>query len=70
MSRLSAETKQAIIDKLLARDGRKVREIAELYNTGYSTLQKWFRKIRKGAIGVLQFSENHLLIFLYKSHNH
>ncbi len=40
MSRLSAETKQAIIDKVLARDGRKVREIAELYNIGYSTLQK------------------------------
>ena len=39
MHKLSAEAKQAIIDKVLARDGRTVREIAELHNIGYSTLQ-------------------------------
>jgi len=44
MHKLSAEAKQAIIDKVLARDGRTVREIAELHNIGYSTLQTWIRK--------------------------
>jgi transposase-like protein len=32
MSKLSAEAKQAIIDKVLAKDGRTVREIAEAHN--------------------------------------
>jgi transposase len=50
MSKLSAEAKQAIIDKVLAKDGRTVREIAEAHNIGYSTLQKWLKKIRNDAI--------------------
>jgi hypothetical protein len=50
MSKLSAEAKQAIIDKVLAKDGRTVREIAEAHHIGYSTLQKWLKKIRNDAI--------------------
>lgn len=50
MHKLSAEAKQAIIDKVLARDGRTVREIAELHNIGYSTLQTWIRKGRNDDI--------------------
>ena len=50
MRKLSAEAKQAIIDKVLARDGRTVGEIAKLHNISYSTLQKWIRKVRNGDI--------------------
>ena len=50
MRKLSAEAKQAIIDKVLARDGRTVVEIAKLHNISYSTLQKWIRKVRNGDI--------------------
>ena len=50
MHKLSAEAKQAIIDKVLARDGRTVGEIAKLHNISYSTLQKWIRKVRNGDI--------------------
>ncbi len=37
MSKLSTEAKQAIIEKVLSKDGRTIREIAESYNVGYST---------------------------------
>ena len=50
MHKLSAEEKQAIIDKVLARAGRTVRDIAELHNIGYFTLQTWIRKGRNGDI--------------------
>ena len=40
MSKLSIEAKQAIVEKVLSRDGRTVKEIAETHNVGYSTLQK------------------------------
>ncbi len=50
MRKLSAEAKQAIIDKVLARDGRTVVEIAKLHNISYSTLQKWIRKVRNSDI--------------------
>ena len=50
MRKLSAEAKQAIIDKVLARDGRTVVEIVKLHNISYSTLQKWIRKVRNGDI--------------------
>lgn len=50
MSKLSTETKQAIVEKVLARDGRTVKEIAESHNVGYSTLSKWVRKSLNGVI--------------------
>ena len=50
MSKLSVEAKQAIIDKVLAQDGRTLSEIAEAHHIGYSTLQKWLKKIRNDAI--------------------
>ena len=50
MRKLSAEAKQAIIDKVLERDVRTVVEIAKLHNIGHSTLQKWIRKVRNGDI--------------------
>ena len=50
MSKLSPEAKQAIVDKVLARDGRTVKEIAEAHNIGYSTLQKWIKNMRNDGI--------------------
>lgn len=50
MSKLSTEAKQAIVEKVLARDGRTVKEIAEAHNIGYSTLSKWVRKSLSGVI--------------------
>lgn len=50
MSKISAAAKQAIVEKVLAKDGRTIKEIAEAYNVGYSTLQKWTRSIRNGGI--------------------
>lgn len=50
MSKLSTEAKQAIVEKVLARDGRTVKEIAEANNIGYSTLFKWVRKSLNGVI--------------------
>ena len=50
MSKLSTEAKQAIIEKVLAKDGRTIKEIAEAYNVGYSTLQKWVRNNRNDGI--------------------
>ena len=50
MSKLSTEAKQAIVEKVLARDGRTVKEIAEAHNIGYSTLFKWVRKSLNGVI--------------------
>jgi transposase-like protein len=32
MSKISTEAKQAIIEKVLSKDGRTVREIAEAHN--------------------------------------
>lgn len=50
MSKLSTEAKQAIIEKALAKDGRTVKEIAESYNIGCSTLHKWIRNNRNDGI--------------------
>ncbi len=57
MSKLSTEAKQAIAEKVLARDGRTVKEIAEAHNVGYSTLSKW---VRKSLNGVIINSEKHV----------
>lgn len=43
MSRISTEAKQAIIEKVLSKDGRTVREIAQAHNIGYSTLKRWLK---------------------------
>lgn len=50
MSKLSTEAKLAIVEKVLARDGRSAKEIATSHNIGYSTLQKWVKKIQNGGI--------------------
>ena len=50
MSKLSTEAKRAIVEKVLARDGRTIREIAEAHNIPYSTLHEWIRKNRNGGI--------------------
>ena len=50
MSKLSTEAKLAIVEKVLARDGRTVKEISEAHNVGYSTLSKWVRKSLNGVI--------------------
>lgn len=50
MSKFSIEAKQAIIEKVLSKDGRTLREIAESYNMGYSTLHEWVRKNRNNGI--------------------
>lgn len=50
MNRISTSAKQAIIEKVLAKDGRTLREIAKLHNIGTSTLSKWLRTYRKHGI--------------------
>lgn len=50
MSKLSTEAKQAIVEKVLAKDGRTVREIAEAHNIGYSTLHRWLKNNRDNGI--------------------
>lgn len=43
MRKISTEAKQAIIEKVLSKDGRTVKEIAKSHNIGYSTLKKWLK---------------------------
>jgi transposase len=50
MNKLSTEAKLAIVEKVLARDGRSVKEIAELHNIGCSTLHSWIKKIQNNGI--------------------
>ena len=50
MRKISTEAKQAIVEKVLARDGRTVKEIAKANNVDYSTLSKWVRKSLNGVI--------------------
>lgn len=47
MNKISASAKQAIIEKVLAKDGRTLREIAKSHNISTSTLSKWLRSYRK-----------------------
>lgn len=50
MSKISTEAKQTIIEKVLLKDGRTVREIAKSHNIGYSTLNKWLKNNREHGI--------------------
>ena len=47
MNKISASAKQAIIEKVLAKDGRTLREIAKSHNISTSSLSKWLRSYRK-----------------------
>ena len=59
MNKLSTEAKQAIVEKVLAKDGRTKGEIAKAYNIGYSTLSKWIKKYRDyGTINVHKSGSN------------
>lgn len=49
MGHLSEDSKQAIVQKALEQKGRKIKELAQLHNIGYSTLQKWVRRYRNNA---------------------
>jgi len=44
MPRISQQAKDALVKKALGSKHQSVREIAELNNVGYSSLQKWIRK--------------------------
>jgi transposase-like protein len=50
MNKLSADAKHAIVQKVLAKDGRSMTEIAKAHNIGCSTLSKWVRRYRNGDI--------------------
>lgn len=50
MNKLSTDAKQAIVEKVLAKDGRTVGEIAKAHNIGYSTLNKWIKKYKDYGI--------------------
>ena len=58
MNILSTEAKQAIVEKVLAKDGRTMGEIAKAHNIGHSTLSKWVRKYRDYGIINKQISKN------------
>jgi transposase len=58
MNILSTEAKQAIVEKVLAKDGRTMGEIAKSHNIGHSTLSKWVRKYRDYGIINKQISKN------------
>lgn len=47
MNKLSTGAKQAIIEKVLSKDGRSVAEIARAYNIGRSTLDGWIKRHRE-----------------------
>jgi len=46
MRHLSIEARQSIVEKALQLKGRSVKEIAEINNIGYSTLQKWIQRYK------------------------
>jgi transposase len=48
MKQLTEEAKQAIVKKALNGNHQGLKSLAESYNVGYSTLQKWLRFYRKG----------------------
>ena len=59
MNKLSTSAKQAIVEKVLAKDGRTVGEIAKAHNVGHSTLSKWVKKHRDhGIINTQQSGSN------------
>lgn len=48
MGHLSTEAKLSIVKKVLSSKEHSVREIAQINNSGYSTLQRWTRNYRLG----------------------
>jgi transposase len=50
MNKLSADAKHAIVQKVLAKDGRSMTEIAKAHNIGCSTLSTWVSRYRNGGI--------------------
>ena len=52
MATLSNDAKQAIVEKVLIKDGRTLEQIAKAHHIGRSTLCKWVRQYRnQGRIG-------------------
>lgn len=49
MGHLSIDSKHAIVQKALERNGRSLKELAQSHNIGYSTLQKWIRRYRNNV---------------------
>ena len=48
MRQLSIETKEAIVQQALNRDSKTLEQIARENNIGYSTLQKWIKRVQAG----------------------
>lgn len=48
MRQLSLENKEAIVQQVLSRGTKSIKLIAKENNIGYSTLQKWIKKIHNG----------------------
>lgn len=46
MNKLSTHAKEAIIQKVLAKDGRTLNEIAKAHNVGASSLNRWLKIFR------------------------
>ena len=49
MKKISLETKEAIVEQALNRNGKSLAAIAAANHIGYSTLQRWLRKARAGT---------------------
>lgn len=58
MKQISTETKQAIIAKVLAKDGRTLSEIAQAHNIGLSTLARWLKNYRENVTMTQQQDTN------------
>lgn len=48
MQQLSIETKEAIVQQALNRDSKTLEQISRENNIGYSTLQKWIKRVQSG----------------------
>lgn len=62
MNNLSSDNIEAIIQKVLSKDGRTIKEIATLNNISESTIYKWLKRYRDGGT-INKFVRKH------KSHN-
>ena len=62
MNNLSSDNIEAIIQKVLSKDGRTVKEIATSNNISESTIYKWLKRYRDGGT-INKFVRKH------KSHN-
>lgn len=58
MARLSIEAKQAIVEKVFARDGRTVDEIANANNISKSTLTRWVKSFQNSCTMKVQEGKN------------